>query len=128
MSNNQEAGLRVVAEMLPSEFVEAINESAAGTASGFGSHMGALALQNVFTTLWARPGLDRRSRSLVTLGILVALRALDEFAIHVQAGLRNGLTWSEIEEVLYHATAYAGFPAASSARAIAAKIYDKLKE
>jgi len=88
--------------------------------TSFCEGMGALALENVFARLWLRPGLDKRSRSLVTLGILIALRATDELKVHTLIALANGLTVSEIEEVIYHATGYAGFPSANAARAAAA--------
>jgi len=75
----------------------------------------ALAVDFVFGSIWTRPGLDRKQRSLVTLGILIALRRTEEFKNHVQIGLKNGLTVAEIEEALIQATAYAGFPAAYAA-------------
>ena len=81
--------------------------------------LGELSLEHVFGALWTRPGLDRRSRSLVTLGALIALRAGDELKAHFQIALHNGLTLEEIEEVIYHMTGYAGYPAAVSARKIA---------
>ncbi len=72
--------------------------------------------------VWSRPGLDRRTRSCVTLAILVTLRAEDELAMHVRAALRNGLTAAEIGEVILHAAVYAGVPAANTAMAIAARV------
>jgi 4-carboxymuconolactone decarboxylase len=69
--------------------------------------------------VWGRDGLDRRSRSLVTLGVLVALRAHEELAVHVRGAVRNGLTPSEISEVLLHAAVYAGMPAAIAALQVA---------
>jgi 4-carboxymuconolactone decarboxylase len=72
--------------------------------------------------VWSRPGLDRRSRSCVTLGVLVALRCEEELALHVRAALRNGLTPEEIREVLLHTTVYAGVPAANTAFAIAQRV------
>ena len=89
---------------------------------GFADDLGDLGLDHVFGALWTRPGLDRRSRSLVTLGALIALRASDELKIHFQIALNNGLTLEEIEEVIYHMTGYAGFPAAVSARKIAREV------
>ena len=59
------------------------------------------------------------TRSLVTLGALIALRATDELKFHFPIALRNGLTVQEIEEVIYHVAGYAGYPAAASARGIA---------
>lgn len=57
--------------------------------------------------VWSRDGLDRRARSLVTLGVLVALRAHDELAVHVRGAVRNGLSTEEIAEVLLHTAVYA---------------------
>jgi 4-carboxymuconolactone decarboxylase len=76
--------------------------------------------------IWSRPGLDRKQRSLVALGILIALRRTEEFKNHVQIGLRNGLTVAEIEEALIQATAYAGFPAAHAASNAAAAVVAQL--
>jgi 4-carboxymuconolactone decarboxylase len=72
--------------------------------------------------VWARDGLDRRTRSCVTLALLVALRAHDELAMHVRAALRNGVTPDEIGEVLLHTAVYAGVPAANSAFAVAQRV------
>ena len=71
--------------------------------------------------VWARPGLDRRTRSIVTLTALTALRAENEIAMHVRAAVGNGLTVAEISEVLLHTAIYAGLPAANAAFAIAQK-------
>ena len=89
---------------------------------GVADELGDLSLDHVFAALWARPGLDRRSRSLVTLGALIALRASDELKIHFQIALNNGLTLEEIEEVIYHMSGYAGYPAALSARNLANQV------
>jgi 3-oxoadipate enol-lactonase/4-carboxymuconolactone decarboxylase len=72
--------------------------------------------------VWSRPGLDRRTRSAVTLAMLVALRSEEELAMHVRAALRNGLRPEEIGEVLLHAAVYAGVPAANAAFAIAQRV------
>jgi 4-carboxymuconolactone decarboxylase len=69
--------------------------------------------------VWARDGLDRRTRSIVTLTALTALRAENEIAMHVRAAITNGLTPAEITEVLLHTAIYAGLPAANAAFAIA---------
>jgi 4-carboxymuconolactone decarboxylase len=65
--------------------------------------------------VWTRDGLDRRTRSCITLAVLTALGHHDELAMHVRAALRNGLTPEEIGEVLLHTAVYAGVPAANSA-------------
>ena len=69
--------------------------------------------------IWSRPGLDRRTRSIVTLTALVSLRAENEIAMHVRGALRNGLTPEEIKEVILHTAVYAGVPAANDAFRIA---------
>jgi 4-carboxymuconolactone decarboxylase len=72
--------------------------------------------------VWDRPGLDRRTRSCITLAVLAALRCEDELAMHVEAALRNGVTREEIAEVLLHATVYAGAPAGNAAFATATRV------
>ena len=69
--------------------------------------------------VWSRPGLDRHTRSIVTLTAVTALRAQDEIAMHVRGAINNGVTPAEITEVLLHTAVYAGVPAANSAFAIA---------
>jgi 4-carboxymuconolactone decarboxylase len=65
--------------------------------------------------IWARPGLPRHTRSLLTLAMLVALNRPDEFRLHVRAATANGVTRDEIKEVLLQAAIYCGIPAANSA-------------
>ncbi|MCF6471119.1 4-carboxymuconolactone decarboxylase [Nonomuraea sp. MG754425] len=72
--------------------------------------------------IWTRPGLDRRTRSCVTLTALVARGHLDELAMHVRAALRNGLTPDEIGEVLLQSAVYCGVPAANAAFAVAQRV------
>jgi 4-carboxymuconolactone decarboxylase len=69
--------------------------------------------------VWSRPGLDRRTRSLVTLAVLTALGQTHELPLHVRGARRNGVTEAEISEVLLHTAVYAGVPAANSAFAVA---------
>ena len=78
--------------------------------------------------VWARPGLDRRTRSMITLTALVALGREDELAMHVRAALRNGLTPDEIGEVLLQCAVYCGVPAANGAFAVAQRVIDKAAE
>ena len=72
--------------------------------------------------IWSRPGLDRRTRSCITLTALVALGREHELEMHVRAALRNGLTPDEIGEVLLHCAVYCGVPAANGAFAIAQRV------
>ena len=75
--------------------------------------------------VWARDGLDRRTRSCITLAVLTTLRADGEIAMHVRAALRNGVSRDEIGEVLLHTAVYAGVPAANSAFVIAQSVFDE---
>lgn len=72
--------------------------------------------------VWSRPGLDRRSRSLMTLAMMIALGRWDEFRLHVRAALNNGVSADEIKEVIMHSAVYAGLPAANSAFAEAVEV------
>jgi 4-carboxymuconolactone decarboxylase len=78
--------------------------------------------------VWARPKLDRRSRSVATLAALVALGAENEIPLHVRAALRNGLSADEIKEVILHTAVYAGVPRANSAFAIAQKVLAEARD
>jgi 3-oxoadipate enol-lactonase/4-carboxymuconolactone decarboxylase len=78
--------------------------------------------------IWTRPGLDRRTRSFITLAMLVALGRHDELALHVRAARRNGLTPDEIGEVLLHTAVYAGVPASNTALAIAQRVLAEEEE
>ena len=120
--DERRAGLEVFRAMLPGLLPEGDDVSL--TSASFAGEMGDFALHNAFATLWTRPGLDRRSRSLVTLGALIALGVEDELAVHMRVARANGLTVDEIAEVVYHMTAYAGFPAAMIARRVGAALFD----
>lgn len=80
----------------------------------------------VWGSIWTRPGLDRRTRSCITLAVLTALGRPEEIAMHVRAALGNGVTAEEITEVLLHTGAYAGVPAANAAFAIGQRVLDEL--
>jgi 3-oxoadipate enol-lactonase/4-carboxymuconolactone decarboxylase len=75
--------------------------------------------------IWSRPGLDRRTRSCITLSALVALNHHHELAMHVRAALRNGLTPDEIKEVLLQSAVYCGVPAANRAFAVAQEVLNE---
>jgi 4-carboxymuconolactone decarboxylase len=119
MADTRTAGLDVLKGMLPGVITDSVTTMRDG---GIADELGELSLDHVFGALWTRPGLDRRARSLVTLGALIALRASDELKVHFQIAQNNGLTLEEIEEVIYHMTGYAGYPAAVNARKIAREV------
>jgi 3-oxoadipate enol-lactonase/4-carboxymuconolactone decarboxylase len=81
--------------------------------------------EGAWGTVWSRPGLDRRTRSAVTLAALTALRAHEELPMHVRAARQNGLSEAEIAEILLHTTVYAGAPAGNAAFAIAKRTLEE---
>lgn len=117
MTSKTELGRDVVRTMLGDDHIRRYDELQ--QAGGFGSEMVALALDCAFGSIWARPSLERKHRSMVTIGVLVALRHPEELKNHVRAALANGFTVREIEEAIMHTIPYAGFPAASQAMAAA---------
>ncbi len=116
MADPRADGLKVLNDMLPGLIPDDATTLRDG---GIADELLELGVDHVFGALWTRPGLDRRSRSLVTIGALIALRATDELKSHFRIALRNGLSVTEIEEVIYHMTGYAGYPAANAARTAA---------
>ncbi|OBA57587.1 carboxymuconolactone decarboxylase [Mycobacterium sp. 1100029.7] len=119
MTDVRAQGLEVFKEMLPGVVPDGATSL---RDDGIAGELIELGLDHVFGSLWTRPGLDRRSRSLVTLGALIALRASEELKVHFPIAVRNGLSVEEIEEVIYHMTGYAGYPAAASARTVAREV------
>lgn len=113
-----ERAMRVRREVLGDEHVD---EAIEGT-TPFTADFQDLITRYAWGEVWARPGLDRRTRSCLTLVALVALNRLDELAMHVRAALRNGLTPDEVKEVLLHCAIYCGVPAANSAFAVAQRV------
>lgn len=72
--------------------------------------------------IWARPGLDRRTRSCITVAMLVALHRPEELALHLRAAVTNGVTRAEVKELLLQTAIYCGLPAANAAFAIAERV------
>ena len=107
----REAGMRVRREVLGDVHVD----RAIARTDAFTEPFQDYITRTAWGDIWDRPGLDRRSRSMITLAILTAIRAEGEIAMHVRAAIRNGVTREEIAEVLLHATLYAGVPAGNAA-------------
>ena len=74
--------------------------------------------------IWTRPGLDARTRSCITVAMLVALGRLDELEMHIRGAERNGVSRDEITEILLQSAIYCGFPAANSALAVAHRVFE----
>ncbi|GAA2403407.1 4-carboxymuconolactone decarboxylase [Actinomadura vinacea] len=117
-------GMKVRREVLGDAHVDRARDRTTGFTADFQD----MITRYAWGEIWTRPGLDRRTRSCVTLTALVALGHLDELAMHVRAALRNGLTPDEIKEVLLQTAVYCGVPAANSAFAVAQRVLDELDE
>jgi 4-carboxymuconolactone decarboxylase len=115
-----EDGMRVRREVLGDEHVD----RASAAASDFTAEFQDLITRYAWGEIWARPGLDRRTRSCITLTALVALGREHELELHLRAALRNGLTLDEIKEVLLQSAIYCGVPAANSAFATAQRVLE----
>lgn len=98
-----------------------VDRATAGTTS-FSADFQDFITRYAWGDIWSRPGLDRRTRSVITIALLAGLGHHAELALHVRAGLRNGLTREEISEVLLQTGIYAGVPAANTAFGIAAEV------
>jgi 4-carboxymuconolactone decarboxylase len=116
-----ERGMKVRREVLGDAHVD---EAVART-TGFTADFQDLITRYAWGEIWARPGLDRRTRSAITLTALIALGRMDELPMHVRAALRNGLSADEIKEVLLQTAVYCGVPAANTAFAVAARVLDE---
>jgi len=75
--------------------------------------------------IWARPGLPRHTRSLLTIGLMIALNRDEELRLHLRAAANNGVTVDEIREVLLHCAVYCGVPAANAAFRIAKEVFSE---
>lgn len=123
MTDDQyEQGMRVRREVLGDEHVDRALAAATPLTEPFQEFI----TRHAWGSVWTRPGLDRRTRSAVTLAVLTALGREHELALHVRAALRNGLSEDEIGEVLLHTAVYAGVPAANAAFAIAQRVLNEL--
>ena len=122
MSDKTQQAMDVINRMLPPEISKGLSRSGG---KRFGDELADLGMVACFEPLWTRDGIDLRTRSLVTIAILITLRAHSELAIHAPAAIRNGATLAEVEEVIYQAAGYAGFPAAASAREVATEALKK---
>ena len=113
------AGLQVRREVLGAAHVDRATAAIDGTTRDFQE----LITRYAWGTIWTRPGLDRRSRSMITITALVANGHWDELALHLRAALTNGLTSAEITEVLLQSAIYCGVPAANSAFRVAQEVF-----
>jgi 4-carboxymuconolactone decarboxylase len=118
---SHDEGMRIRREVLGDDHVDAAVERTTEFTADFQD----LITRYAWGEIWARPGLERRTRSCMTLIALVALNRMDELGMHVRAALRNGLTPDEIKEVLLHSAIYCGVPAANTAFKVAQQVLEE---
>ena len=117
-----EAGMQVRRDVLGAEHVE----RSMANASEFATPMQELVTEFCWGRVWTRPGLDRRTRSLLNLGMLTALNRMHEFGVHVRGAVNNGCTVDEIREVLLQTAVYCGVPAALESFRVAERVLAEL--
>jgi 4-carboxymuconolactone decarboxylase len=121
MTDRYDEGMAVRREVLGDSYVE----QAAARTTDFTREFQQIVTEFAWGTVWTRPGLDRRSRSMITLTALIALGHHEELALHLRGALRNGLSHDEIKEVLLQAAVYCGVPAANAAFRVAQRVLDE---
>jgi 4-carboxymuconolactone decarboxylase len=119
-NTRREQGMAVRREVLGNEHVD----RAVANTTAFTAPFQDLITRYAWGEIWSRPGLSRAERSMITLTALAVLRQDEELAMHVRAALANGLSPSQIQEVLLQVAVYAGVPAANRAFAIAAEVLE----
>jgi 4-carboxymuconolactone decarboxylase len=113
----RERGMKIRREVLGDEYVDR-----AQSGSPLTKEFQDLITRYAWGEIWARPGLDRRTRSCITVAMTVALNRPDELALHLRGALRNGVTVDELREVLLQTAVYCGVPAAHTAFRVAEEI------
>ena len=93
-------------------------DSASPPQLSFAKEMSEILMSNCMEGLWAREGLDLRTRSLINVALLISQRDHGPLAFHAPAAIRNDATLAELEEVIYHTAGYSGFPAGVTAREV----------
>ena len=116
-----ERGMKVRREVLGDEHVDRSIERSTELTQDFQDFI----TRYAWGEIWSRPGLDRRTRSCITLTALVAIGRFDELAMHIRGAQRNGLTLDEISEVLLQTAVYCGVPAANSAFHVLQRVVDE---
>lgn len=119
-----EKGLEIRRAVLGSEYVD----RSLASADEFTRPLQELITQYCWGEVWSRPELDRRTRSILNLGMIAALNRPHELKLHVRGALRNGVTEVEIREVFLQVAIYCGAPAALDAFRVAREVFAEEKE
>ena len=121
-SAKYEAGLKMRTEVLGNEYVENSFKSA----DDFNRPFQEFITEFAWGGIWTRPGLDRKQRSLLNLGMLAALNRPHEIRVHIRGAINNGLTKDEIAEVFFQVSIYCGVPAALDAFRVAREVFKEM--
>lgn len=121
-SERFEQGLAIRRDVLGDDHV---NRSLAA-ATDFNWPAQVMATEKAWGELWSRPGLDRKSRSILTLGVLAVMNRPQEFKAHVRGAINNGVSVEELQEVLLHLGGYAGFPVGLDAFRLASEVLSEM--
>jgi 4-carboxymuconolactone decarboxylase len=121
-AERHEAGMAVRRAVLGDAWVD----RARATSNEFTEDFQDFITRYAWGEIWSRPGLDRRTRSFLTLALLAGLGRAEELPLHVRGALNNGLTADEIKETLLQVAVYAGVPAANTAFAVARRTLDDI--
>ncbi len=117
-----DAGLALRRTVLGADYVD----RSVARRTEFNTEFQELITRYAWGEVWTRPGLDRRTRSLITMAMLIALNREEEFRLHVKASKGNGVSREELKELLLQSAIYSGVPAANSAFRAAAEVLDEL--
>jgi 4-carboxymuconolactone decarboxylase len=117
-----DAGLALRREVVGRDAVDA----ALDAADDFSRPMQELVTEFCWGSIWTRPGIDRRSRSILNIGMLAAANRPDELAGHIKVGIANGLTKDEVQELLLQVAVYLGMPAGLGAFRVARRAFDEM--
>jgi len=115
-------GLKIRREVLGAEYVD----DSIQNADDFTTPLQELVTQFAWGEVWSRPGLDRRTRSLINIGMISALNRPHELKLHIRGAINNGVTKDEIREVLLHVIPYCGFPAALDSFRVAREVFKEM--
>jgi 4-carboxymuconolactone decarboxylase len=123
-SKRWERGLAVRREVLGAEHVD----RSVAAVSDFSRPVQVLVTEMCWADIWTRPGLDRRTRSLLNLVMLTALNRMHEFSVHVRGAVANGCTPAEIQEALLQTAVYCGAPAALESFRVAERVLNEIQD
>ena len=124
MTEDFDDGLKTRKEVLGTEHVE----SSLRNATDFDRPFQQFITESAWGKVWTRGPLDRKTKSIITLSVLVALRAEHEIALHIKGAINNGVTTEEIMALLIHASVYAGVPSSVSAVRVARRVLSEMGE